>query len=493
MRDLKTIAILVVLAIIGLIVIGVWFPAEAAEPIRHIDQGETIYVGGTYDIAGVTGWPDEEGEYYIGWCSGGYGCYTKDADYVIHLPGKYKSGTVPSQYRYYIDPAIFSNKTGVWEQYTGEYESAGNTVVFRVALTRPKPDANVTVTPTPTPSPKIPIVPVKNVADYLVAHGDKLTISAAGPAKLWLFGRIDGIYDTSLNVSKNAIMGMESGSYQLLIQQPGKNGIYETSYCETFKEPVQFSVPHPAIVSPWRSVNPVDISGLAPFLVKDKVIAMIKTGDDTYAMYDLVIQDPTIEITRMDEMYISGESVLDVRGYTNVAPDTILTFTLDEDKTNARSLPDHTFKTETKGLLDGNQRWFQVYIPIRWDFMTPGQHTITGRTPLGGDVFADFWVSDIPEGQQKPNASIKYIENRNPFVPTPTPEIITQVVTQVVTQTVLVPVTPSNEQVYAQQLKAQNDINDKNWRTVLTFGGAGLFLIGGIWYTVTVIRRAKKE
>lgn len=461
-----------------------WTPEPTPVPIpKRVDQGGYVYIGEYYDIAGVTGWANDDGEYYLAWCNGGYGCYEGDASYLLHLPGKYKSGTVASQYRFYIDPEIFGTRLGVWEQWDGDYERAGNTVAFRVAPTRPPTEIEVEPTPEPTPTPEIPLVEPRKISDILIAHGDSFNFTTEDLAKLWVFGTLDGLYGVDPMLTKDQINDLDTGSYALLVQHPGKNTIYEASY----------SLSDGTLVSPWRNVPTVDVSANTPPMVMDKLVDLLGKGDDTYEIYKLEIQNPSIEITSIDETYSGGISVLDVRGYTNVAPGSILNFTLDESKaTTEQSLKDHTFIAEAQGEYNGYSRFFQVYIPLTWQDMTVEGHTIIGRTPHGGQVNSDFWVSILPEDSYRPNTTLKYILDRNPYLATPTPEVIREVVTQKVVETIYIPVTPSDEQVYAQQ-KAAADATAKEYTTKAAI--AGVLIIGGILgliYAISVIRRARQ-
>jgi hypothetical protein len=77
------------------------------------------------------------------------------------------------------------------------------------------------------------------------------------------------------------------------------------------------------------------------------------------------------------------------------------------------------------------------------------------------------------------------------LIPTPTPIVITNTVTVTVVQTVTVPVTPSNEQVYAQQ----KIVEDENWKAAEwkygTFAVILILIVGLSWYLRTVYKRAK--
>jgi hypothetical protein len=186
-------------------------------------------------------------------------------------------------------------------------------------------------------------------------------------------------------------------------------------------------------------------------------------------------------------------TLFDVKGYTNVQPGTIMNFALDEkDQTRV-----HWFNTTAMNGNPGDMRTFEVFIPVYWDDLKAGvMHTISGYTDIGGSIFRDFPVRESPDHSFIPEQSVKWIDDRNPWVPTPTPITVTQVVTQMVTVTI--PVTPSNEQVLAQQLEAVNITETQKetdyWNGVKVAAVIVVILvilIGGILYLRSVNRRAR--
>jgi hypothetical protein len=188
---------------------------------------------------------------------------------------------------------------------------------------------------------------------------------------------------------------------------------------------------------------------------------------------------------------------LDVRGYTNAAPDTVVKVVVDPD---FNMDVDQMFKdgiaTQTVGTSPGDMRVFKVIVPVQLYNMASGKHFVAAKTSMSDAyVTADFYIYENPKGNFIPSKTIRYISGKygpQEMIPTPTPIIVTQIVTRVVTQIVTVPVTPSNEQVYAQQKIA----SEKTWwegAWWLAKGITGsLFLIGGMWYGVSVFRRLKQ-
>ena len=472
--------------------------------IHRIQQGDKVYLGDHIDISGVVA-----GNKALVWFRGG------DPDpaeqpYVIPLPD-----TKAGYFNFYVDPAIFSQMTGYIYKWNGYFEPSGNTHAFYIiaryrnaTLTYPNGTMIETSNPTSgvynvTPEPEEPILPAKHIADYLTVHGQNITIQTNGKSKMWVLGRIDGIYDQmsaeNQTLNKFQIEGLEAGKYQLLIQYPSKGG-FEVFYKPETQELFTRNADQP----PWVVNDPISLTSLAPVVTADTIKSVISSTNDTYDIQSLSVQNPEIQLVSMDETYtrtakeyydnsnLRGDvTVFDVRGYTNVLPGTNLYFALDERNQNKIKW----FNTTAEGEFPGDMRMFKVLIPVYWDEMKEGMHTISGYTDVGGSIYRDFPVRTSPDHSFIPNQSVKWIDNRSPWVPTPTPITVTQVVTRVVTQIVTIPVTPSNEQVYAQQKAAQDKVNSENWGKVATFGGMGLVVVGCIgagWYGLSVYRRAKK-
>jgi hypothetical protein len=193
-----------------------------------------------------------------------------------------------------------------------------------------------------------------------------------------------------------------------------------------------------------------------------------------------------ITISRADEVWHNGKAVLDIRGYTNVANGTPITVTLDE-----KNFVDYKASTTAVRTSPGNLSYYRAYVPLDYENLAANamNHTLIARTDIGGSIQKDFKISTMPADSFRPNATLKYIEGRNPFVPTPTPEVITVVKTQIVTQTITVPVTPSNETVYEQQKKAQEDVT-YNWVTLAVTALVALIVLIGVGlYALMVWRR----
>lgn len=468
-------------------------------PIPHIDQGDTVYVNDTIDISGVCS--DVTQIAWYGKYSDAYSPGSDTPTLIVDLPQ-----TSMGYYKFYLDPATFLAHPGMWYKYYGSntadayhYQRAGNLQAFNVVARfrniSKTTNANTTTTTQYESGEYAPVVilnpnylPDVHVSDYLVAKGDSLDIKTDVDSKVWIFGRVDGIYNrnttnNSTHYTIDEIESLEVGTYKVLIQQPGKNTVYEANISPTGKylEPGLYGK---------KSVN---IEGFSPMVLLERVEAMLKDSDDTYKIKTLEVQEPSVSVVSIDEITKTSATLLDIRGYTNVANQTNITFILDEDKQTPRTIRFATTYANAWRNSPGDMSMYQVYVPIALMDLTPGMHFITAKTALGGESTVEWYVYNMPEGQQKPNGTIKYISGRygdKEFVPTPTP--ITIIETQIVpgpTRTIIVKVTPPQEMVDAAQKKATEEVA-LEW----VFRIAGIIIlcvvvIAGGWYAVRVYRR----
>jgi len=460
MRDLKTIILILLLCAAGLVLL-----MPHSEAYERITQGSIVYINETYDISGVTGWAES-----LAW----YGQYADVPDesvvpVVISLPGKTHTSE-KSQYYYKINNYTFFEMPGKWFQYYGNNtasdETNGNLLAFKVERDVPVKfnETNVTgvisyeIIDNTSEVEKLPepLLPEKHIADYLIARGDGLQfnttgIGSTGLVNVWLFGRVDNIYDyhsvkSVIDINKSYIQKLETGTYSILLQSPIDNVSYFTVRYNTEKDSVEWFDPI------QFDVFSMSVEGFSPQVVLDKLQGIFPQSRDTYTLQKMVLQDPSVSIMRVDEVYKNGTSVLDVRGYTNVANGTIISIVFDPDRQTPRTLRTHTYTGEAIRTSIGNMSYYRVYVPLNWDDIRPGVHTLKAFTQIGGEVFKDIVVSEMPADSYKPNATLKYIEDRNPWIPTPTPiTVIKKEIQQVtVERTVVVNVTPSNEQVYTE-------------------------------------------
>ena len=470
--------------------------------IHRISQGDKVYVGDHIDISGVVA-----GNKALVWF------VAQEPDpaeipYVMPLPT-----TKAGYYDFYIDPTTFSQMPGHWYKWNGYYERSGNTQAFYVVVsprttTTTYPNGTMIETTgylsgnyTEAVAPKTPALPVKHVADYLIAKGDSFNISVGSDTHIWLFGRIDQLVDYrsvngSVDIGNDITAGFEPGTYKLLMQTIRNNSNDFTVKYDAGDNTIKWFDPK------LFTVHSEFIGSYSPQVLYSKFMELIPEFQDTFSEYRVEVQEPLIDLQSMDFVSASSAqayyhdsnyrgdlSLYDIRGYTNALPGTTIRIALDE----SRQERIHWINTTVQGEFLGDYRFYQAYVPIYWDDMKEGMHRISAYTDSGASVFRDFPVSIAPEHSFIPNNSVKWVEDENPWKPNltiPEPVILTKTV-EVVRE---VPVPPSNETVYLQQLEAAKAINDKNRNDAILIGfyvvviAVSLFLIG---YLIGVYRRAR--
>jgi hypothetical protein len=462
----------------------------------EVSQGDNVYVGDTVDISRVTGWAGS-----LAWFNGyepgdGYTPFT------IPLPETRKG-----YYNFYVNPDVFKDKLGMWYQWYGNVEGSGNLEAFYVMpasmkqYAQPKPEVNITENIS-VANKNLPIVPTKHISDYLVARGDDFNISVNGYASVWLFGVNDGIYDyngkvnNSVTINSTILRGCSPGSYQLLVQEHGNYSSHRLLRYNTDLQEVEWFDIEDFMVKSFSA------NGLSPQVLVAKIKEKIPEISDKFTWYKFEIQEPSISIVSIDTLnmynqsiydrettYVRNETYLDVRGYTNVAPGTNLTYYLDKEK-GIESYHSHGIAW---GNYGGDMRWFQAIIPIDKFDMPLGEHWVRAETELGGYTIVPFVLYEYPEGTYIPDKPIRYVSGRygdTEFIPTPTPQtvIVTQQVT--VTRTITIPVTPSDEQVKAQQ----DIIISEKWDATLKLVAELIWvmILGGYLMSV-IVRRIRNR
>jgi hypothetical protein len=477
-------------------------PTPIPTPPYRVGQGDTVYLGDTVDVTGVLA-----GVLNLAY----YGGYDEDIyhQYLVKLPESNRG-----YYFFYIDPAIYSTRLGNWYKWRGEFNRGESTIAFVVAERRNKPNVSANITlqnPNQTPvAIRPPTLPDRHVADYLIARGDSMAIPATNQTKAWIFGPEDFLYDYkavngTIDLKTEIVDKLTPGTYTLMLhmRDANSNGEFtvrynpDTSTIDWF-DPVTFEVQH------------YDVSAQTPENVMNKLKSILPAAHDTFKLYSLEIQAPTIDIAQIDTEIIQNTNIsapditapniptyIEVRGYTNAAPDTVVKLVVDPDfNMNLDQMFKEATVTRTEGTSPGDMRVFRALVPVYLYDTRLGEHFVVAKTAKSNTfVTASFDIYENWKLQPIPNKTIRYISGKygpQELIPTPTPIVVTQVVTKVVTQIITVPVTPSNEQVYAQQKLA----SEKTWwegAWWLAKGITGsLFLIGGMWYGVSVARRLKE-
>lgn len=473
---------------------------------RYIYQGETVYLGDTIDISGVVA-PYPELAYW-----NGYDMYDSQPTYNISLPDK-RSGW----YKFVIDPAIFAGRLGNWYKYNNQFEHSGNNLAFVVL---PRPFYNYTLTfqngttiyvselPEFERLPQIKnpvpeIMPRKPVSDYLVTSGTSLNISITKLSAVWIFDGHDNsiLYaignDKEIVFNSSQIGSLEQGDYKILIQSIGNisnnmDVIFTDNSIKWFDRS--------AFV-----VRTISTQNLVPSEAIRTLESIFPLTYDTYQIKTLSVQDPMITIDYMNRIGVgsakeyysdysrSGNiSLMDVRGYTNVFPGTNVSVVLDEESNNPREISKlYTYRSTSQGDFLGDMRYYQVYVPLYWDGLKPGMHSLTARTELGGTMVANFPVTEDSPDSYIPPQTIKFMGDRNPWVPTPTPEIIIQKETVVVTQQVPIQIQPSEAQISEAAQKIVDAQNRRN-EILIVLVIIGLFGIAFVCWIAWSLWRAKR-
>lgn len=391
----------------------------------------------------------------------------------------------------WIRPGIW--KLGRYDQWSKIEEPRGNLFAFEVVeqSTNLKPVATVT-TPASIKSVTITAeynLPEKNISDILIARGDPLSFNNPGITSLtrvWLFGINDRLYDIpckngQLFVNASTTQSLSSGTYYLMLDNPGANTKIEATWNEEKNQ----------VESPFRATPYLEVPGYDPRTVYDKIVPWLKTySDDQITIYKLEIQEPYLEIVGIGTTYYERKDTLQVDGYTNLAIGNTIYAVVDEDNEtmNILKIPRTYATVSGNSNKPGTMREFHVYPPFKYEDMAPVQHSITVHGPLDTYATVGVPVGSMPAGQVPPQEYIHYI-NSTLWNPTPTPEkiFIKEPVpgpTRIVIQTI----TPSEEQIYTQQKK----INEENIGTWIPRIIVGVIIVVGIWYVVSLYLRRRE-
>lgn len=450
----------------------------------RIPQGGMVFLNSTVDISGVAAGYNQL--VYMYPSSTDYAAYNESITYVIELPQQKEK-----YYQFYIDPAIFTERLGYWYRYSGYWDSHVNNRAFRVVYERPP--VNYTYNETELRElalpPPPPVVPERHVSDYLIARGDPFNVTCNwSKASIWIFGRVTGIYDRKVingtarfNASETA--GLELGSYSLLYYSPGLDRQFDmriSEYSLEYFDSVAFKV------------RAIDIKPLSPMVVLDRIRWIAGVNDDNFTVYGLEVQDPKIEIVSVDTVMINESlqsAVLQVRGYTNLANNTPISFVFDKDKTPEKLLGQSRAQNRWNSTVlavesPGSMRYFDYSIPLWLGQIPPGQHEVTVYGSHGTKMSVPFWRYNLPEDAPRRNQTLHYIGGYE-FVPTPTPEIVTVEVTRDVikVQTVI-----QIETVDYDRL-AQEQVN-QSIPMMMSYIGWGLLLGIPLLYILWVALRA---
>lgn len=412
--------------------------------VRLVSQMDTVYWNETIDARLVMGWR----------------CTLKSA----------QTGQVVEvcdvQKNLFIDPEIFDE--GEWDQwYPVDDESHANLVAFYVEKFPPPfipgvyenaTAPNQTINVTGTPPGNLEEI---RVSDILIPRGFPFyyDINSTGyfdpemETRAWIFGNHDMLPDIStsnnmLEISMEQSRTLQTGQHSIFLIQGGPNLILEEKIMNEMDSDSPDTAFH--IESPFRRVESIEIGGtlenpgIPPMVLANTFQTWLSENtDDDVMQLVLQVEEPSIEIKSIDEIYPNNQTVWYVRGYTNLPNGTAIEGIVDEgDQISINALQQATVSGEVFGADPGAMRQFAIALPVDLDNMPKGQHFVTVRSSV--DVYSTVprWVYDIPEGQEKPVLMTKY-SGGNLFVPTPAPEI--QIVEKEVpgpTEYIYVTVTP---------------------------------------------------
>jgi len=423
----------------------------------RILQGQCVEVGGTYDVSGVIGYSFTTQNNIFAY----YGRYVDSFDPYFGNESILYRYVLPQQrmglYKFYIDPVIFQNRQGYWYQYTGEYERAANKRAFfvsdRCTVTSRNTTTNVSEVEYVPPESMVisgdSIVHIQNqysleqrhVSDIVLARGDPLFIDNPGEYRAWVFGGITSVLAKQVNTTGNASIfdsldtkNWQAGSYTIILEDSGKNGIYEIGYETNNRTPITKDLLVPAL----RSLDIVDVTGYQPSMIKDKLIQMMRENtDDTYTTIKLEVQEPYVEIVGYQEIRVSNMSLLEITGYTNKIPGTPVTLYVDINNKTGTSVRYPAMTVMAMDTGDGNLRTFHGYFVLDYNEIAPGHHEITAKLPDGKLSTVSFYIREEPEPGYTEPKYYKFVDG-NPFIP---PTIIEKEVIKVVTKEVIKEVT----------------------------------------------------
>ena len=455
----------------------------------RVPQGGTVYLNDTLDISGVAA--GYSSLVYVNEWEDVLSPDNSTVTYIIPMPQQKEL-----YYNFSIDPDIFSTRLGWWWHYSGMQHLSANDRAFFVAANRPPLNETVgngtfkNMTQVWVPKP---LVPERHVADYLIARGDPLNLTfTVNKSTCWIFGRLDGIYNRPVvnqNVSFTGteLGAFEPGTYTIMFHSVGNDLNFDVRIRDNKLEYFDSSNFH---------VYSLDLAGMTPKIVMDKILSVRGTSDDTFTMKTLEIQNPSLDIIQIDALDITDTTaVWQIRGYTNLENGSELMFVLDKDKTLTHDITDiirrqNSWNSTVLSYSDpGSMRYFDYGVPIDYNMMAPGPHEVTVYGAHHTEMTVTKFVYESPIEFYKPNQTTKYAAG-NLFVPTPTPEIIIQ---HDVVQgpkeyvTIEVPVTPSDEQVHSEQMKVQWEF----WTTVAEWACIVIMIVALIGYGFLVWRRLK--
>lgn len=452
---------------------------------RRINQGDCVVPGEVIDIAGL-GWYTGT----IGYYGRYYDNYAEDTDVsvvAVYHPKAYELK------HFYLDPDFFKSHLGWWYSYYDTSVGSGNDRMFRVSMScAPTEKENATIrqeqynetTALIAFAKNVTLLPVKTEGgiDYIFSKQSVTSVDAPNKsATRWIFGRTvpDKFYDTKVNgVDTFDVKDLEPANYDVVYIIPGANGIVEETYDTKTK----------SIVSPFKDKTDTPLYGIQPRVAETLLDYAVKNSkDDTTVTKKIDVQDPSILIIKLDQNLINvgqyNVTAFTLSGYTNANQGTTVNIQLDNDRSVSGRLAvaPWTANVVNNGGQVAYRAWTKSFL-LDTGAMWKGQHEFTVTNKEGGSATIPFYVYQEPVKNYVPNASLSYIGN-SPFIPTPTPQVITKVDVQIqkVTEIVTVPVTPSQQSV--------DEASQKALYSAVTLTIVGIVIVIVIIYLLTLAIR----
>ena len=419
----------------------------------------TAYLGDTVDMSYVLGWSNT-----LAWWKQGRDPETTMPDITYTVSG--------FQHAVWLDPSKY--KVGIWYKWDGAWESSGYNDAFEIL-------SGIRPSPTPTPTPNITVINntitklAVNTTHIILTSNDIETynygysdVGNQGDGHIWLFGARTGLYGDKMTSFPNMSAYsytfnetesgyLQAGTYTGYIQLNGRNN----------KQDVFFDASSGNLSSQYRAIHDVNLSGLAPPNVKnylDQIRNNTDYVDDLFIPITMVVENPTIRFT---DYYERDDNVI-ISGTTSLASGTPISFIIDPDHwvTDADKLK-NTVSVNVQGNI-GDERTFTVSIPVKWDQLSLGEHTIQGSVNVNAislkqeqifevtDIFVNPTQTPIAQkviaesyGWHQSNVTnSSYVEQANGtivLVPTVTPQVIYVNVTQIVYRTANITATPTGQ------------------------------------------------
>lgn len=405
----------------------------------RIVQGQCIEIGGVYDVSGVIGFTTRSEHNAFTY----YGRYQDAFDPTNNETLVYRHEMPDKRiayYQFFVDQKIFGDRQGYWYQDTGVFERSANKRAFYVSdrcIKAVNDTVFVDVNNKPILINPRNIEP-RHVSDVLVSNDDPMFMNVTGEFQSWVIGNTAKVLAQKINITPDApvfsasvVKGWVEGEYTLLLEEKGANGFYDIGY----ERDTRGTSPKELIVPQLRSQQIVDVTGLQPSMVLSEVENVLRSHtDDRYRKYNVVVQEPSVEISGYQEIRLENNSLLEVTGYTNKMAGTPITLYIDREEITGKSVkyPGMTIITENASI--GDYRTFHGYLPLYYDDISPGEHTLTAVLPNGKKSSVTFYRRVEPEQHYQQPKYFAFIDG-HPFIPEPTPVIVEKEVVREVVKT----------------------------------------------------------